>query len=151
MTEDHLAIHTLVARFDDAVNRRDAAEFGRLWSPEAVWEIGEPRPMRVEGAERILRTWEGMIAGTRWLFRGSFAGVVTIQGDQGVGRWPCIETGVFADGESYDNRALYEDVYVREQGRWLFAHRKYLYLWLSSEDLRGDAVRLGEEIAPDPA
>lgn len=36
---------------------------------------------------------------------------------------------------------------MREQGRWLFAGRKYLYLWLSSEDLRRDAVRLSEEIA----
>jgi ketosteroid isomerase-like protein len=151
MTGDHLAIHDLVARFDDAVNRRDAAEFGRLWAPDAVWEIGDPRPMRIGGAEAILSTWRGMIDGTRWLFRGSFAGVVTLDGDRGVGRWPCIETGVFADGESYDNRALYEDIYVREEGRWLFGHRRYLYLWLSSETLRGAAVRLGEEIAADRA
>jgi hypothetical protein len=40
---------------------------------------------------------------------------------------------------------------VREPGRWLSAYRKYLYLWLTSEALREDAIRLGQEITLDPA
>ena len=93
MTDDRTAIEQLVASFDDAVNRRDAAEFARLWTQDAVWEIGNPRPMRIEGAQEISATWSRMIEGTKWLFRGTFAGVVSVDGDVATGRWPCIETG----------------------------------------------------------
>lgn len=142
--DDKRAIAQLVAGFDDAVNRRDAAEFARLWSGDAVWEIGEPRPMRVVGAPQIVEAWLGMIASTKWLFRGSFMGVVTQDGDALRGRWPCIETGTFNDGTAYDNRAIYEDEYVHENGRWQFRRRRYVYLWLSSETLPGAPVPLNE-------
>jgi ketosteroid isomerase-like protein len=141
--DDLLAITDLVARFDDAVNRRDATAFAALWADDAVWEIGEPMPMRVEGARHIVDTWTRMIGGTRWLFRGSFAGVVNVDGDVARGRWPCIETGTFADGKGYDNRALYEDRYIKRGGGWRFQHRRYLYLWLSNEPLPGAPVPLG--------
>lgn len=151
MTHDRHAIEDLVARFDDAVNRRDAGEFAALWSPDAIWEIGEPMPMRVEGARTIAETWTRMVASTIWLFRGSFAGVVSIDGDRARGRWPCVETGTFAaTGEApargYDSRAIYDDLYVRRDGRWLFEHRRYVYLWLSSDALPGAPVPL----MPDP-
>ena len=148
-TDPRTAIAHLVARFDDAVNRRDASEFAALWAPDAVWEIGDPMPMHTQGADAIVATWKGMLGGTRWLFRGSFMGVVTIHDDHASGRWPCIETGTFADGRDYDNRALYEDIYVRVEDRWLFRHRRYLYLWLSDERLPGGPVALGLEIAGD--
>ncbi len=146
MIDDHQQIFDLVARFDDAVNRRDPDEFANLWSGDAVWEIGDPHPMRVEGADRITTTWREMIGHTEWLFRGSFAGVVEIDGDRATGRWPCVETGTFKDGKGYDNRAIYEDIYVRSDGRWLLQHRRYLYLWLSSEKLPGAPVPLGPEL-----
>ncbi len=133
------AISQLVARFDDAVNRRDVAEFALLWSPDATWEISEPMPLHVEGSENIVKTWQNMLGGTQWLFRGSFAGVVEVQGDRASGRWPCIETGTFVGGKGYDNRAMYEDTYVSLDGVWLFQRRKYIYFWLSNEKLPGSA------------
>ena len=154
MNDDRFAIADLVARFDDAVNCRDAKEFGALWSADAVWEIGEPMPLRVEGAATIVETWQGMVAGTVWLFRGSFAGVVTLEGDRARGRWPCVETGTFAATDAgpergYDNRAIYDDLYVKQDGRWLFAHRRYVYLWLSTDALPGAPVPRAAE-PPEP-
>jgi ketosteroid isomerase-like protein len=146
--DDRTAIEQLVASFDDAVNRRDAAQFARLWTHDAIWEIGDPRPMRIEGAPEISATWSRMIEGTKWLFRGTFVGVVSVDGDVATGRWPCIETGTFLDGQGYDNRAIYEDIYARTEGGWLFRHRRYLYLWFSSESLPGAPVPLAEELAP---
>ena len=145
--EDRWALFDLVARFDDAVNRRDATEFAALWADDAVWNIGEPMPMQVQGKDNIVHTWTQMIAGTQWLFRGSFAGFVNLDGERASGRWPCIETGVFADGQGYDNRSTYEDEYVRRQGRWLFHHRRYRYLWLSSQPLPGGPIKLHDDTA----
>jgi ketosteroid isomerase-like protein len=139
---DRAAITDLVARFDDAVNRRDVAEFSALWCDDAVWEIEAPMAMRTEGAAAIVATWQHMLGGTQWLFRGSFAGVLQVDGDTATGRWPCVETGTFANGKGYDNRAIYEDHYRREPDGWRFLHRRYVYLWLSSEPLPGAPVAL---------
>jgi ketosteroid isomerase-like protein len=139
---DRAAITDLVARFDDAVNRRDVAEFSSLWCDDAVWEIESPMRMTTGGAAQIVATWQQMLGGTKWLFRGSFAGVLQVNGDAATGRWPCIETGTFADGKGYDNRAIYEDRYVRRGERWLFQHRRYVYLWLSSEPVPGAPIAL---------
>ena len=148
---DRAAIIDLVARFDDAVNRRDANEFGKLWCEDAVWEIGDPMPMRAQGRDTIVKTWTGMLAGTEWLFRGSFMGVLYVMCDSATGRWPCVETGTFkatdkAPANGYDNRALYEYRYTKKDGIWRFQHRQYIYLWLSSEKLPGSAVALVEDI-----
>jgi ketosteroid isomerase-like protein len=139
---DRAAITDLVARFDDAVNRRDVAEFSLLWADDAVWEIEAPMAMHTSGATQIVATWQQMLGGTQWLFRGSFAGVLQVDGDTATGRWPCIETGSFADGKGYDNRAIYEDRYVRLGERWLFQQRRYVYLWLSSDPVAGAPVAL---------
>jgi ketosteroid isomerase-like protein len=111
---DGAAIMDLVARFDDAVNRKDTDEFAMLWAEDAIWEICEPMAMHAQGRDTIVETWTKMIAGTEWLFRGSFIGVLDVTGDTATGRWPCIETGTFkatdtAPAWGYDNRALYED------------------------------------------
>ena len=89
------------------------------------------------------------------MFRGSFAGVVAFDGTTGTGRWPCIETGNLAaipDGPppGYDNRAIYEDVYVKVAGTWLFSSRKYVYLWLSTDKVAGAPVKLEEDTPSQP-
>ncbi len=143
------AIFDLVARFDDAVNRRDLAEFAGLWVEDSVWEIDEPRPLRVEGLTAIVSKWSEMLGATRWLFRGSFAGVVDLAGDTATGRWPCVETGTFLTGEGYDNRSIYEDRYRLTPGGWRFVHRRYVYLWLSSEALPGHEISRDRQDASD--
>ncbi len=141
------AIFELVARFDDAVNRRNVAEFEQLWATDATWQIGNPMPMHVQGASGIVTTWQTMLGATQWLFRGSFTGVIHIEDNRAKGRWPCIETGTFADGKGYDNRAIYEDDYVCRKGRWLFQRRHYHYLWLSQATLPGGPVALSTEFS----
>lgn len=155
VSDDRMAIFDLVARFDDAVNRRDVEEFAALWAEEAVWQIGDPMQLLVSGRGEIVETWRRMVAGTVWLFRGSFAGVVTLNGAYARGRWPCVETGTFAktdarDATGYDNRAIYDDLYVKRGDRWLFLHRRYVYLWLSSDTLPGAPVPLMDEPPPHP-
>lgn len=142
--EDRWALSDLVARFDDAVNRRDVAEFAALWAEDAVWEIGNPLRLRVAGREAIVELWSRQLGKVEWLFRGSFAGVLQVESeDQAGGRWPCIETGAWTDGRGYDNRSYYDDTYVKSAGRWLFARRRYVYLWLSEATVGGAPIPHG--------
>lgn len=49
--EAELAIRNLAVPFTDAVNERDADAFRRVWTEDAVWEIGAPRGSRAAPAD----------------------------------------------------------------------------------------------------
>ena len=130
---DRDAIARLAATFDDAVNRRSVEGFCALWAQDAEWTIGPPREMRAVGIEDIRRTWTAMLEQTVWLFRGSYAGVIDVDGDVARGRWPCTEVGSFKAEGKYENFAMYEDEYRRTDGGWVFARRSYAYLRLTTD------------------
>jgi ketosteroid isomerase-like protein len=66
--EERTAIAELVARFDDAVNRRDVKEFASLWHKDALWEVGEPMPMQVQGADATVQKMDGNASGHAMAF-----------------------------------------------------------------------------------
>ena len=154
---DRELITQLVARFDDATNIRDADGFRTLWTHDAEWRIGEPRPMHAKGIDDIVSHWQGLLDRAEWFFRGSYAGVVDVDGDAGVGRWPCLEMSTVAHPEDpkrsgYDNRAVYEDRYVRRDGRWLFASRSYVYFWISDAPIPGQKVPMpNDRLSDEPS
>ncbi len=88
--------------------------------------------MRTQGADQITETWYNMADQFEWLFRGSFASVVTLDGDNGTGHWPCVETGAYAKRGGNNPQPGYD--------------RRYLYFWLPSHAMPGHAVSLGKEI-----
>ena len=142
---DRELIGQLVARFDDATNRRDEDGFRALWTKDASWSIGQPRPMSVTGLDAIVAEWHRLLGATEWFFRASYAGIVDVSGDEAVGRWPCLEMSTVSHPQSaahsgYENRAFYEDYYVRREDRWLFSKRRYVYFWISDAPIKGQAV-----------
>lgn len=58
---DESAVRDLAARFSDACNTRNVSAFRRLWTLDAVWEIGEPLPARAEGVNKIARFRDAQI------------------------------------------------------------------------------------------
>ena len=153
-TSDREEIGQLVARFDDATNRGDVEGFRALSAEDAVWEIMEPRPMRAEGVDAIVAKWQALLDVAQWFFRGSFVGVVDVDGDTALGRWPCVETSTIAAPadaahSGYDNRAFYEDAYVRRNGAWLFSRRRYVCFYISDAPLPGRAVPLTRDLLSD--
>lgn len=124
-TADELAIRDLAARYIDAVNRRDAEAWGATWSEQGVWEI---LGNRVEGREPIVAFWNGAMAGFSFTFMMLGSGTLAIEGDRASGRWYLTEHLVGVDGSASMVCGVYEDRYVREQGEWRFAERRYAIL-----------------------
>jgi ketosteroid isomerase-like protein len=124
--EQELAIRDLAARYIDAVNRRDAADWGATWSERGVWEIfGQ----RVEGRAAIVPFWEAAMAGFPFAFMQLGSGTLELGGaDAASGRWYMTEHLVTADGQALLTLGRYDDRYVREDGAWRFALRTYTML-----------------------
>lgn len=149
---DENAILGLMARFDDAILRRDKAAMQALWAPEGVWEIGQFNPdgskhitpLRAQGMDQILAAQQQFNDLNEFFFRTTLRAVITLDGDRAAATAPSTEFARRKDGHGYSNVALYEDALERRGGSWVFASRKYFYLWVDSVSpiLGGDALPL---------
>ena len=154
---DENAILTLLARFDDAILRRDTGAMRALWVPDGVWEIGTHNPdhsrhitpLRAEGIDQIIAAQEQFNAMNEFFFRTTLRPVITLSGDRATGRAPSTEFARRKDKSGYNNVALYDDLLVRRDGVWLFQARRYDYLWVDSVSpiAGGDSVPLPPSLA----
>ena len=136
---DQLEIQSLAAKFSNAVNERDEAAFKRLWASEKpVWEIGPPLASRAEGIDDIAKMLRGLLQIEQYFMQMTHAGVVEVDGDRATARFVVREHGKGAT-TFYDNLAVYEDVLVREDAGWRFAHRSYRYRFLDQNPFSGSA------------
>jgi len=132
---DERAIEALVARYADAVNRRDADDWSALWSPDGVWlAFGR----RVEGRDAVVAAWSAAMRGFRLVFHALHGGVIELAGDDARGRFAVSEQLQSADGSPALLLALYRDAYRREPQGWRFACRELEVLYHGPPDLSGE-------------
>lgn len=137
--EDQAEIQRLAARFSDAVNERDPLAFGTLWASDgAVWEIGEPLPMRSEGRDGIVRMLESLFGIEQYFMQMTHSGVITVNGDRATARFAVREHGR-GENSFYENLAVYDDELVRERAGWRFIRRSYSYRFLDQSPFTGAA------------
>lgn len=144
---DEAEVRALAAAFSDACNRGDVADFRKLWTDDAVWEIGDPLPAQAVGIAAIAQMLEGLLAAWEFFVQMTHSGVVTIDGDHARARWTVQETARGRGGDRcYNNFALYEDEMVRTQAGWRFTRRKYDYIYLDDAELHGKSFRLPADL-----
>jgi uncharacterized protein (TIGR02246 family) len=121
--EDRIAIQELVAEYGDAVSRRDKAGFAATWAEDGVWRLPWLEP--VHGRDAIAEVWEGQIANYPFHnFRG-YLGSCEIEGNRASGRLWTSELVQNIQGNSGVVTGLYEDEFVKIDGRWLFASKRF--------------------------
>ena len=101
---DELAIRALVARYADAVCRRD---------PDL---------------------WRTAIAKYDWVGQVVTSGLVDVDGDQARGWWYLIEFNRRAQGDGTMHLGHYDDEYVRTPDGWQFASRTMHMLYRGAMD-----------------
>lgn len=120
---DQLAIRDLLAEFTDAVNRMAPADAGALFTADGEWVVsgwGSHSGQReiVTFLAGLLERWEVFLhivhTGRTWL-----------EGNRATGRWYISEFGKLKNGTEVKFAGVYHDDYVRVDGRWRFARRRY--------------------------
>ena len=108
------AARDLLARFNDAINRRDLQQFRGLWTADAVWDI---RTMSVSsGPEAITATIAAMLETWEVFFQLTGEAVIETDGELLVARSPMWEFGRSHAGQSYSGDALNVDRIVQGSG-----------------------------------
>jgi uncharacterized protein (TIGR02246 family) len=132
--EDELAIRDLIERYADAVNRRDASDWGALWTHDGVWEVFGGA---IAGRDAVVATWSGAMQGFPFVFHLAHSAVIEVAGDAARGRWTISEQLVDAAGRAQTLLALYHDEYRREPGGWRIARRRLEPKYQGPLDLSG--------------
>ena len=132
---DNLAIRELAANYIDAVNRTDGAAWKATWSHDGTWIL---MGQEVSGREELFGFWQTAMASFKFAFMVLNSGTIDISGDTATGRWYVTEHLLGQDGNGLHIEGVYDDQYVREDGRWVFARRDYHVIYRGSEDLSGD-------------
>jgi hypothetical protein len=144
------SIRELIARFADAVTRKDPDAFRTLWTEDGEWIIGEPMSLSVAGLDRIQATFTRIVC--KWEFFAQFASstLIEIRGSHGKARSTCEEYGINSrSGETYHNIALYFDDLALTPEGWRFKKREYRYLWLDDRPLSGRVFAV-PDLGPAP-
>ena len=123
---DLVAINDALARYADGVNRRDKALWASAWDEDAEWFLFGPDTIR--GRDAIVAAWVEAMAGFPFVVMFASQGQVKIEGDHAAGVSYTDEVARMADGTEVRVTGTYEDRYVRRDGRWGFAYRKFTAL-----------------------
>ena len=123
--EDRIAIRSLIDSYSDAVFRRDADDWGACWAEDALWSL---LGTEVCGRAAIVSFWEQAMSTFRFVAFFSQPGSIEIEGHHATGRVYTHEVIEDLHGSLTRPVGRYDDIYVKSDGAWLFAERRYTML-----------------------
>jgi uncharacterized protein (TIGR02246 family) len=123
--EDRLAIRDLLDSYADAVSRNDADDWAATWAEDGVWQMPEiPQMAETRGRATIKALWMAAMTNFPGIVFHAWPGSITIDGDRAeVRSW----TSEVYDQGGVTKRDLgrYDDLCVKQDGKWLFARRTF--------------------------
>jgi hypothetical protein len=131
-TADELAIRNLLARYGDAVCRRDPDAWVATWARDCTWDLGGGRVTR--GRDETLELWRTSIAKYPWVAQLPTSGTVGLIDGEARGNWYVLELNHVADGSGVLHLGHYDDVYVHEEGEWRFGSRRFHLVYRGAMD-----------------
>lgn len=136
--KDEMAIRALADQFSDAANRKDAQLFQSLWAKDAEWIIGPPINKNFKGQANMGSSVSRMLSLWDFFVQLSGPGVIQIKGDTARARFYVNEIARKADDQSGNyNLSMYDDLIVRENGKWVFLKRSYHTIYQEAPEYKG--------------
>ena len=134
---DELAIRNLVARYSDAVGRRDEEAWSDTWTDDGTWQVG---PMRASGRVEVVKTWSRLMDLFQFVTQVPQYGLLELAGDAASGRWHVVELGWPKQGAPSYTLGCYEDSYRRTDAGWRFSERRFQIVYTGAPDLSGTLI-----------
>ncbi|MEE2703163.1 MAG: nuclear transport factor 2 family protein [Myxococcota bacterium] len=141
---DENQIRDLVARYADAVTRRDEKAWAETWTEDGEWQV---MGRTASGREAVVELWKSLMGGLSFVVQLANTERISIEGDRGSGRWYVTEYAKSSDGTALLNVGFYRDEYVRIDGVWRFARRRFDALYIGPPDLSGATFTHPEEVS----
>lgn len=136
---DELALQNLMARYVDAVNRRDGDAWAATWDENASWNL---LGTDISGRDNIVGLWQQMMAGFEFALIMPSSHLFDIDGDTASGHWYLQEFTRDNEGNSSTVLSRYLDTYIRRDGQWLYQSRACHFIYHGATDLSGNYTPL---------
>lgn len=128
--EDRMLIRELIDSYSDAVTQRDTEAWAETWAEDSVWSLPVVDGMSdIKGKANIVAAWVEAMKLFPFVQMTGTPGSIDIQGDRAYVRSYTAEVAVRSTGEELRPRGQYEDVCVKQNGKWLFESRKFKVLY----------------------
>ena len=135
MEQDEIALRNLMARYVDAVNRRDGDAWAKTWAEDGSWDL---LGTEVSGRANIVGLWQQMMSGFEFALMMPSSCLLEIDGDRASGHWYLQEYTRDLEGNSGTVLSRYLDTYSRVDGQWLYQSRRYSFIYHGPADLSGN-------------
>lgn len=127
--EDRIAIYDLQNRYCDAVTRHDEADYIACWHPNGVWEKFKQSFNGIEAIaaefHNIMTSRNGSLKSGDIVSMTSTAGFIELDGQSGRGRTYTHEVSESDGGYVTTLYGIYNDIYARHEGKWLYISRRF--------------------------
>jgi len=133
--EDQLALKNLMAKYVDAVNRRDGETWAATWAEDARWNL---MGTDVVGRDNIVALWQQMMASFEFAVMLPSSCLFEINGEEASGHWYLQEFTRDLEGSSASILSRYLDTYQKRNGQWLYQSREYGFIYHGAADLSGN-------------
>jgi uncharacterized protein (TIGR02246 family) len=140
---DRVAIRELVDAYAQCADRRDAEGQKSLFTEDTHFVVhmdgqGSEPTQVLDGREALAPVFEDLNRYTTTMhFNGQ--STIALDGDRATGESHCMahHLSVSADGQRTLMIAAirYDDVFVKQQGAWLFAERRLMVDWIETRRL----------------
>lgn len=120
--EDRLAIRELYGMYGDGSATQSTEDWLACWADDGEWTT---HVFSCKGKDQIRAQWDALWANfDKVAFLGDI-GAIEVNGDTAIGRSVAREIVALKGGGVYKLVGRYDDTFVRRNGRWLFASRRY--------------------------
>jgi hypothetical protein len=119
--------------------------WAETWAEDASWKIG---PNEAKGRDEIVASWKTLMGIFDEVRQIAHQSIIRIEGDRASGRWTMSELGWPKNGDPSYVIGTYHDAYVRVDGEWRFASRRFDMLYVGAPDLTGKNYPFPTDLEP---
>ena len=140
---DRAAIRELVDAYAHCADRRDAEGQKSLFTEDTHFVVhmdgqGSEPTQVLDGREALTPVFEDLNRYTATMhFNGQ--STIALDGDRATGESYCMAHHLSADEDGQRTLMIaairYDDVFVKQEGRWLFAERRLMVDWIETRPL----------------
>lgn len=122
---DRLALRELIEAYADAVMQNDAEAWGATWAEDSAWSLPDyPEIGTTHGRAAIVAMWIEAMKSYPGILFAAWPGAIAVDGDRATMRSYTSEV-YDEDGLTKRDMGIYDDICVKQDGRWLFQSRTF--------------------------